>query len=103
MSESQLTLALKGIHCSGCVQTIETGLSRVRGISRVSINFAMKQAFIQYDPEQVEPARVIQAIFDLGYSVATLQIELGITGMHCANCAATVERVLNTKVPGVRS
>ncbi|MCF8042366.1 MAG: heavy metal translocating P-type ATPase [Desulfarculaceae bacterium] len=33
--------------------------------------------------------------------MATRKIELPIVGMTCANCAATVERTLNKKVPGV--
>jgi len=31
------------------------------------------------------------------------RIELPVVGMTCANCAATVERTLNKKVPGVKS
>ena len=35
--------------------------------------------------------------------MATARVDLPITGMTCANCAATIERTLNKKVPGVVS
>ena len=35
--------------------------------------------------------------------MATQRIELPVVGMSCARCAATVERTLHKKVPGVLS
>ena len=39
----------------------------------------------------------------IGYGVATGEIELPITGMHCVNCATTVEKALNEMRPSVVS
>ena len=35
--------------------------------------------------------------------VATHEVELPITGMHCVNCASTVEKALNKMQPGIVS
>src|SRR5690606_23735537 len=40
---------------------------------------------------------------EAGYGVATARLELSLTGMTCASCAATIERALSTRVPGVVS
>ena len=44
---------------------------------------------------------VIDRIGKAGYQVPVATLELPITGMTCANCANTIERTLNKKVPGI--
>ncbi len=36
-----------------------------------------------------------------GFGVPTTKLEMPVTGMTCANCAANIERALNKKVAGV--
>ncbi len=94
-------LPVMGMTCANCAANIERGLNKLEGIHQARVNFASEQASVEYDPEQVAIRDIVNAIRKSGYNVATARIELPVTGMTCANCAATIERNLNTKTPGV--
>jgi Cu+-exporting ATPase len=53
-----------------------------------------------FDPTVLNTRDLVKQVEDAGYGVVTAHVELPITGMTCANCAATVERTLN-RLPGV--
>jgi Cu+-exporting ATPase len=101
MSEKQTSLPIAGMTCANCAATIERSLKKLDGVSRVNVNFANEKATVVFDPSVVGEGAFINKIKDVGYGVATAKVELPITGMTCANCAATIERTLNKKVPGV--
>ena len=101
MSEQRVTLPITGMHCANCVTTVERSLKKAGGVSDAAVNFATEQATVSFDPALVKPADLVKQVEDAGYGVVTARVELPITGMTCANCAATVERTLNRKVPGV--
>ncbi len=94
-------LPVTGMTCANCAATIERVLKKVEGILEVQVNFASEQASVVFDPKKLSIRDIVNAIRKSGYNVATARIELPITGMTCANCAATIERNLNTKTPGV--
>jgi Cu+-exporting ATPase len=98
---SRLTLPITGMTCANCAANVERSLKKAGGVSDAAVNFATEQATVAFDPALLEPADVIQRVEDAGYGVVTARVELPITGMTCANCAATVERTLNRKVPGI--
>lgn len=91
-----LSLPVVGMHCTRCAQTIEKKLNEKPGISETIVNFAVEKVTITYDPDLIEPADIIQTIQDAGFDVAKNTLELPVTGMHCANCAATIEKKLKT-------
>ena len=101
MSEQRVTLPITGMHCANCVATVERSLKKAGGVSDAAVNYATEQATVSFDPALVKPADLVKQVEDAGYGVVTARVELPITGMTCANCAATVERTLNRKVPGV--
>jgi Cu+-exporting ATPase len=101
MSEKKAALPITGMHCANCAVTVERSLKKTDGISDVAVNFATERASVVFDPMLLQSADLVQKIQDAGYGVVTAHVELPITGMTCANCAATVERTLNKKVPGV--
>ena len=103
MSEKQLTIPVTGMHCANCSSTIERNLKKMDGVADTVVNYATEKATITFDPTALNMDAIIHKIEDVGYGVATAKIELPITGMTCANCAATVERTLNKKVPGVKA
>ncbi|MFL7793824.1 MAG: heavy metal translocating P-type ATPase, partial [Anaerolineae bacterium] len=88
-------------HCANCAFTVERSLKKSEGVTDAVVNFATEQASVTFDPEKVKSADLTRRVEDAGYGVVTAKVELPITGMTCANCAATVERTLNKKVSGV--
>ena len=103
MMEKQVTLPVKGMHCANCATTIERNLKKLPGVATANVNYATEQATVIFDPALLGEDAIVNKIKDVGYDVATARIELAVTGMTCANCATTIERTLNKKVPGVVS
>ena len=89
------------MHCANCSATIERNLKKLEGVAEANVNYATEKATVIFDPLLLSETDIHAKIKDAGYGVATVKVDLPITGMTCANCVATVERTLNKKVPGV--
>jgi len=100
MAEQQIDLPITGMTCASCVNRVEKALKKVPGVSAASVNLAAEQAAVSYDPAQVAPAQLQNAVEHAGYGVVTDQIEFPVTGMTCASCVNRVQKALK-KVPGV--
>jgi len=99
--EKQITLPVTGMTCANCVASVERNSKKVAGVNDAVVNFASEKVTINFDPDVLKnPQAVIERIQRAGYNVPTATVELPITGMTTANCAATVQRALN-KVDGV--
>jgi Cu+-exporting ATPase len=93
-------LPITGMTCATCAGRVETALNALPGAT-ASVNLAADQADLHFDPRQVTPDRIVQAVEDAGYDIQPDRRELAITGMTCATCAGRVEHAL-AAVPGVR-
>jgi Cu+-exporting ATPase len=100
-AETTLNLPITGMTCVNCAAAVERSLRRLDGVSGVQVNAASEQAAVTFDAKRVSLPQIIAAIRGAGYAVPTARIDLALSGMSCANCAATIERTLNRKVPGV--
>ena len=103
MTEKQVTLPITGMHCTNCSDTVARELGKLEGVSAANVNYATERATVAFNPSVLDENVIIERIKDSGYGVAIGEIELPITGMHCVNCAASVEKALNTLQPGVVS
>ncbi|NNG06836.1 MAG: heavy metal translocating P-type ATPase, partial [Desulfobacteraceae bacterium] len=101
MSEENVTLPVTGMTCANCALNIERNVKKLPGVKEANVNFASEQAAISFESEQIQTEDIIKKIQDAGYGVAKATVEFPVTGMTCANCAMTIERTLNKKVPGV--
>ncbi|MBF0355772.1 MAG: copper-translocating P-type ATPase [Alphaproteobacteria bacterium] len=103
MSDSSPTilhLPVRGMTCAACSTRLEKVLGRLPGMDQARVNLAGEMADLSFDPEQLGPARLVEAIQKAGFSVPTEVFDLAITGMTCASCSGRLERVL-AKLPGV--
>jgi Cu+-exporting ATPase len=100
-SNEGVSLPVTGMTCANCALNIQRSLEKLEGVREASVNFASERASVSFDPEQVHIKELADTIHEAGYGIATATAELPVTGMTCANCAMTIERVLRTKVPGV--
>jgi len=99
----ELSLPITGMTCANCATAVQRTLGRTEGVLDASVNFASERAQVRFDPTVVRETDLLLKIQEAGYGVATQRVELPITGMTCANCAATIERTLQARVPGVVS
>ena len=97
-SDTDIRFGVAGMTCAGCALSAGKALNGVPGISDADVDFATERARVNLG--QASAAAVVDAIKAAGYSPQTVQVDLDITGMTCAGCAATVEKSL-TRVPGV--
>jgi Cu+-exporting ATPase len=97
-----LDLPIRGIHCAGCVSTIEDALRARTGVADASVNLATGEGRVRFDPEKVDPGTLVRVVEDAGYEVLREEIAVGVGGMHCAGCVAAVEDAIRS-VPGVTS
>ncbi len=103
MSEQTLTLPVTGMTCVNCAANITRTVNKLDGVTGANVNFAAEQAIVSYDMDSINAKEIIHKINDIGFSVPSIRKEIPVTGMSCANCAANIERTLNTKTDGVVS
>jgi mercuric ion binding protein len=62
-----VTLAVSKMTCAACPITVKTALSRVAGVTAVSVNFEKKQATVVFDDTRTSVAALTRATTDAGY------------------------------------
>ncbi len=87
-------LSVGGMHCANCSATVTEALEGLDGVAEASVNYATDEATVEYDPERVALADLYDAIDDAGYDPVSETTTIEISGMHCANCSATVTEAL---------
>ncbi|HLC68792.1 MAG TPA: copper-translocating P-type ATPase, partial [Candidatus Bilamarchaeaceae archaeon] len=105
------TLRIAGMHCTSCALRIEKNLNELKGISKASVNFANENAYVSYNPSEVDIARIEEAITKAGYGIEKTKeegktdgegrITLHVLGMGSQHCANIVESALK-KLPGIK-
>lgn len=89
-----VNLKIAGMSCAACAARIEKGLGRLPGVEKATVNFATEQATVTFDPAQANIGDLAKKVESLGFSIVTDKVELKISGMSCAACAARVEKAL---------
>ena len=100
MAETTITFKVLGMTCTMCALTIERQVSGQEGVIHATVNFALAQATVTYDPGKIAPKQLVQAIRDVGYNVDIERTELDIAGIMCVACITAIENALK-EVPGV--
>ena len=50
MATAEKTLQINGMTCAACANRIEKGLSKIEGVEKANVNFALESSTIVYDP-----------------------------------------------------
>ena len=76
MSNKSIELKIKGMHCAGCVGTIERALNQVEGVSKAVVNLTLEKARVA---GEVRVDQLIQAIENTGYGAKHIeQLEISL-------------------------
>ncbi|WP_438311540.1 heavy metal translocating P-type ATPase [Sporosarcina sp. FA9] len=100
MATTEKTLQIQGMTCSACANTIEKGLSKIDGVEKANVNFAMESTTITYDPTKTNIKEFTERVEKLGYHIIQEKETFDITGMTCSACAVRIEKRIN-KMDGV--
>jgi len=65
----RVSLPIEGMTCSSCANRIEKRLNKIDGVE-ATVNFAIEQASVSFDPERVEPQDLLDAVGETGYSAS---------------------------------
>lgn len=63
------TLKVDGMHCQGCIQTVQQVIEQLPGVRGCSISLESKQARVAYDPALVSADAIAETVRDAGYAV----------------------------------
>lgn len=106
ISGEKMSYRVYGMDCAACAKTIEKGLSKLKDINEIKVNFSTaKMQVIASDPDAFIP--IESEIKKLGFSAELLDQNghiktFDIAGMDCGSCAKTIENHLNT-IPSVKN
>ncbi len=95
-------IKINGMTCANCAANIEKTLSNMPGINKAAVNFASEKAIAEYDPQEIKPQEIIDAITELDFKPVVHQSSFNVGGMSCASCVSRVEKAIKN-VPGVVS
>ena len=70
MSNESIELKIKGMHCAGCVGTIERALNQVEGVEKAVVNLTLEKARVA---GEVRVDLLIQAIENTGYGAEHIE------------------------------
>ncbi|MEK4714912.1 heavy metal translocating P-type ATPase [Sporosarcina sp. FSL K6-5500] len=100
MATSEKTLQITGMTCAACANRIEKGLSKIEGVEKANVNFALESSTIVYDPAKTNVNEFKARVEKLGFNVVQEKVAFDISGMTCAACATKIEKRIG-KMDGV--
>ncbi|SEB51436.1 Cu+-exporting ATPase [Paenibacillus sp. GP183] len=65
--QEQTDFELVGMTCAACATRIEKGLSKMPGVSKVSVNLALETAHVEFNASQVSVSDMTKKVEQLGY------------------------------------
>lgn len=66
-AEKNVTLDVRGMTCATCPITVKKALSRVKGVSRVDVDYDKRQAVVIFDDAKTNVGALTRATADAGY------------------------------------
>ena len=66
-AQQTVTLSVPGMYCAVCPITVKKALSQVKGVSRVEVNYARKEAVVVFDDAMAKVGDLTWATEEAGY------------------------------------
>ncbi|MBS4021191.1 MAG: copper ion binding protein [Dethiobacter sp.] len=117
---SKAVLKVEGMTCSACARSIEKALQGTEGVVEAGVNFPAKKAYITFNEGITGTDALLTAVESAGYTAIVIEADVAISktdtkekqgtitevyrisGMSCASCAQSVEKII-ADVDGVFS
>ena len=65
-----IELTIQGMTCTGCEQTIQSGIGSIKGVKQVKANFKDGKAFVEFMPGIADTMQMKEKITASGYILA---------------------------------
>jgi Cu+-exporting ATPase len=95
-------IKIGGMHCAGCVNSIQNYLMELKGVKKCEVNLAAEKATLEFDPLTVNLAALENAVQEAGYRVVYEKLSVKISNITDAADADKMESRLN-ELEGVKS
>ncbi|NBC65343.1 MAG: heavy metal translocating P-type ATPase [Bacteroidetes bacterium] len=69
-NKRSVTLQIEGMHCAGCVSSVEKSLSSVSGVMSASVNLTTEKAFVEIKESDTTTNDLVRAVERAGYSAS---------------------------------
>jgi len=69
MELSVIEVSIGGMTCTGCEQTIQTSISKLKGIKSVKASYVTGNALVEYFPRITDTIKIKAAVTGSGYTV----------------------------------
>ena len=96
---------IDGLDCPDCAQKLEQSLSKIAGVTWVSLNYATSKIWFEYEPEVVTREHILKTISKAGYScsepevssvsLTMTQSSFSLEGLDCPDCAAKLQKKIS--------
>jgi P-type Cu2+ transporter len=63
----EMTLAVEGVHCAGCMAKIERNLNAEPGIENARLNFSNRRLSVRWRKDEIGPGKIVALLDQLGY------------------------------------
>lgn len=68
------TLTIGGMHCSACAARVSKALTSLPGVQAAEVSLEERRATVTYDPGQVTPDLLQQAVIAADYTVEGIEV-----------------------------
>jgi Cu+-exporting ATPase len=92
---TRTVVKIGGMHCAGCVNSIQSYVSDLPGVNKVEVNLATEKAVVEYDPSKTKLAVIEKAIEEVGYKVVYEKVSLKLSGISDSSDSERLEQVLS--------
>ena len=69
---TEVTLAIRGMHCAACVRSIEKALGDTEGVTEASVSLVEELARVRLAPRGPDPGELVGAVAGVGYGAQVL-------------------------------
>ncbi|XP_060682161.1 copper-transporting ATPase 2-like [Hemiscyllium ocellatum] len=110
-------ISIAGMTCQSCVQSIESQISKEKGVVSIKVSLEHKNAMVKYIPTIISSQQICEAIDDMGFEASLTNqngpllerkipllveamVKMKVEGMTCYSCVSTIEGKMS-KLQGV--
>src|SRR6056297_168354 len=71
-NSGSVQLSLSGMSCNNCALSIEDTIKNLDGVNKVQVNFSSEKAYVEYNPELINPDKIIEEVNKTRYSASKI-------------------------------